>query len=167
MVFLLEIPDFTPEQNAAVLQELGLDKNPAADQIGTADGKKEFATISAEAVAQQIGWIRAAAGERFDALELHVLYGMVSVADDRRQAAEQVIAFLNNAPPFFVNAMGKSVEEVLASPRCLTGSIAQIIEDIQMRRERYGISYITVLEFPGMPSRIAALAPVVARLAGK
>jgi hypothetical protein len=42
---------------------------------------------------------------------------------------------------------------VLASPRCLVGSIEQIIEDIQLRRERYGISYITVLEFPGMPSR--------------
>jgi probable F420-dependent oxidoreductase len=136
------------------------------DPIGTADGKKDFSTISAEAVAQQIGWIRDAAGERFDTLELHMLYGLVSVTDDRRQAAEQIIAFLNNAPPIFVNAIGKSVEEVLASPRCLIGSIDQIIADIQMRRERYGISYITVLEFPGMPSRIEALAPVVARLAG-
>ena len=30
VAFLLEIPGFTPEQSAAVLQELGLDKNPAA-----------------------------------------------------------------------------------------------------------------------------------------
>jgi alkanesulfonate monooxygenase SsuD/methylene tetrahydromethanopterin reductase-like flavin-dependent oxidoreductase (luciferase family) len=137
------------------------------DPIGTPDGKKDYSTISAEAVTQQIGWIRDAAGERFDALELHVLCGAVSVTDDRRQAAEQLIAFLNNAPPMIANAAGKSVEEVLASPRCLVGSIDQISEDIQMRRERYGISYITVLEFPGMPSAIEALAPVVARLAGK
>jgi 3-mercaptopyruvate sulfurtransferase SseA len=27
VAFLLEIPGFTPEQSAAVLQELGLDKN--------------------------------------------------------------------------------------------------------------------------------------------
>jgi len=30
VAFLIEIPGFTPEQSAAVLQALGLDKNPAA-----------------------------------------------------------------------------------------------------------------------------------------
>jgi len=34
------------------------------------------------------------------------------------------------------------------------------------RHHTYGISYITILDFPGVPSRIEALTPVVAPLAG-
>ena len=38
VAFLLEIPGFTPEQSAAVLQALGLDKNPAAGQVMHLEG---------------------------------------------------------------------------------------------------------------------------------
>jgi len=138
------------------------------DPIATADGKKDFAYLGSDAIAAQIGWIRDAAGARFDALELHVLCTALDVTDDRRRGAEQAVAFLDNAPPtMFINAAGKTVEEILDSPRCLIGSVDQIVEDLIMRRECYGISYISVLDFPWMPSRIDALAPVVARLAGK
>ena len=47
-------------------------------------------------------------------------------------------------------------------PYVLVGSVEQIATDLQERRERYGVSYVAVFE-PGM----AALAPVVARLAGQ
>jgi hypothetical protein len=43
----------------------------------------------------------------------------------------------------------------------MIGSVDQIVETLQERRERYGISYITVF------GDIDAFAPVVARLAGK
>jgi hypothetical protein len=38
VVFLIEIPGFTPEQSAAVLQALGLDKNPAVGQVMHLEG---------------------------------------------------------------------------------------------------------------------------------
>ena len=41
VAFLIEIPDFTPEQSAAVLQELGLDKNPAVGQVFHLEGPME------------------------------------------------------------------------------------------------------------------------------
>ena len=41
VAFLIEIPDFTPEQGAAVLRELGLDKNPAAGQVFHLEGPME------------------------------------------------------------------------------------------------------------------------------
>jgi hypothetical protein len=44
----------------------------------------------------------------------------------------------------------------------LIGSVNQIIEDLQARRERWGISYFTVFE-PYME----AFAPVVAQLGGR
>ena len=54
-----------------------------------------------------------------------------------------------------------SRETVLASPYVLLGSIGQICETLHERRERYGISYLSILE-----DDADALAPVVARLAG-
>jgi hypothetical protein len=38
VAFLIEIPDFTPEQGAAVLRELGLDTSPAAGQVFHLEG---------------------------------------------------------------------------------------------------------------------------------
>jgi probable F420-dependent oxidoreductase len=137
------------------------------DPIATADGRKDFAYLDSNVMANQIDWIRDVAGEHFDALELHILMTALDVTDNRQRGAEQVVEFLNHVPPMFANAAGKTVEEILASPRCLVGSVDQIVEDLIMRRERYGISYISVLDLPWMPSRIDALAPVVARLAGK
>jgi hypothetical protein len=40
--------------------------------------------------------------------------------------------------------------------------VEQIIEDIQMKRERFGISYFVVFD-----EHMEAFAPVVARLAGR
>jgi probable F420-dependent oxidoreductase len=136
------------------------------DPIGTAAGTKDMATSTAAAVAEQVGWVRSAAGERFAALELHVLADFC-IAEDRRKGAEQLIQFFKAVPAgLFINAE-RTIEEVLESPRYLVGSVEQIVEQLLESRERYGISYISVLDFPGMPSSVEALAPVVARLAGQ
>ena len=111
--------------------------------------------------------MREAAGARFDGLELHALLYVVSVTDDRRQVAEQVAQFLASAPPTFMINTGKTVEEVLASPRFLIGTVEQIVEELVTRRERYGISYLTVTDLPGLPSNIDAFSPIAAQLAGK
>jgi hypothetical protein len=55
-----------------------------------------------------------------------------------------------------------TAEQVLQIPHCLVGTPEQICEDVQERRARYGISYISVFE-----ENMEAFAPVVARLAGK
>ena len=50
----------------------------------------------------------------------------------------------------------------LDSPVALVGSVDEIVETLQERRERYGFSYIVVLE-----PVVEAFAPVVERLAGR
>ena len=55
-----------------------------------------------------------------------------------------------------------SPEEILQSPYVLIGTVDQMVEDLQVRRERWGISYYVIFE-PYMD----AFAPVVARLAGR
>jgi probable F420-dependent oxidoreductase len=136
------------------------------DPIATPDGTKDLATITAEALEQPIDWVRAAAGARFDDLELHTLLYAVVVTADRHTAAAQLAEYMAGAPPNFMSNARRSIEEVLASARFLIGTLDEIADQLLARRERYGISYVAVPDLPGLPSSIDALAPIVARLAG-
>jgi probable F420-dependent oxidoreductase len=131
------------------------------DPKGTAAGTKDLATTTAQGVDEQLGWLRAAAGERFDSLELHILVFAVEVTDDRRRGAERVAEMVASIPSTIISN-APSAEQVLESPQFLVGTIAQIVDDLQERRERYGISYITVFA-----EYVDVLSPVVAQLAGK
>jgi probable F420-dependent oxidoreductase len=110
----------------------------------------DFTQASLVATAQRIEWVRQAAGERFDAVELNTLVFAVIVTDHRQTAAEQQAA-----------AWGTTAAQLLESTHFLVGTVDQMVEDIQMWRERFGISYVTVF-----PDAMEAFAPVVARLAG-
>ena len=109
----------------------------------------------AAATAKKIDWIRAGAGERFNDLELEIgAYN--TIITDHQQPTAQAIG----------DALGMSAEDILTHPHCLIGSVDFICEELQRRREAYGISYITVLD-DGENNMVEAFAPVVARLAGK
>jgi len=95
--------------------------------------------------------IRAVSGDRYEGLELSALVQRVVVTNDRRKAAEDLAS----------RWMQLSPEEVLESPYVLIGTVDEIIEDIQARRERWGISYYAIFE-----PYVDVFAPVVARLAG-
>lgn len=107
-------------------------------------------TGSAVATEEKISWIREAAGARFDELELNVTVFVTAVTDDRMAFAERVAGGFNLTPP-----------EVLESPHALAGTIDQIVDDLQARREKYGFSYIV---FSG--DLFEQTAPIVKRLAG-
>ena len=111
----------------------------------------DLSGFKAAAVGERVRWVRSEAGERFGHLELNVLVQRVLVTDDRAQAAEDLAARWADL----------AAEEILQSPYVLVGTVDQLVEDLQARRERWGISYYVVFE-PAMD----ALAPVVARLAG-
>jgi len=95
--------------------------------------------------------IREAAGARYERLELNALVQRVEVTDHRYTAAED----LGGRWPQL------SAAEILQSPYVLIGTVDQIVEDLQSRRERWGMSYYVVFE-----RDMDAFAPVVARLAG-
>jgi probable F420-dependent oxidoreductase len=98
---------------------------------------------------QKVAWVREAAGDRFDQLELHVNASLVEVADHPSDAdIERVIA-----------RTGQTREQVLASPGTLVGSVDAIVETLLARRAKYGVSYYVV------QGRVMdAFASVVARL---
>jgi probable F420-dependent oxidoreductase len=132
------------------------------DPKGTVQGTKDLATTSADAAAQQLAWIRQAAGTRFDELEIHMLIFAVIVTDSRRQEAEKLAAQIESMPATLASNRRMSVDDILASPRFLIGTVEQICTDLQERRARYGISYNTV-----QASDVDAFGPIVAQLAGQ
>ena len=113
-------------------------------------GGLDLTDLSDAATREKIDWVRAAAGARFDSLELHALIQAVGVGEGRTVAADQLAARFKVA-----------LEVVLETPYVLLGTIEQICDTLQQRRERYGISYLTVFE-----RDMEAFAPVVTRLAG-
>jgi len=103
------------------------------------------------AMTQKIAWIRQAAGQRFAQLELNMIIFATIVTNDRAQAARQLS-----------ERFKLTEEQVLAIPHILIGSPSQICEEILKRREKYGISYISLFE-----ESAEAFAPVIAQLARK
>lgn len=115
------------------------------------DGSKDTADMTAEATHRKIEWIRQAAGDRFDDIELTIMVSDVVLTDDRLGAADHLAAEMN-----------VTVDEVLASPQILLGTVEEMVEDLQRRREEYGISYFVVVE-----SNMEKMIPVVVRLASQ
>jgi probable F420-dependent oxidoreductase len=114
------------------------------------DGTLDAADISPDAAAAKVDRLRAAAGDRFDRLELNVLALVVEIVDDRRRRAEELSG-----------RYGLTPDEFLASPHVVLGTVSEVVDDLLARRERLGVSYVTVPE-----PALEAFAPVVARLAG-
>jgi probable F420-dependent oxidoreductase len=106
----------------------------------------------AEAVSRKIGWIREAACERLPSLELSSTATIV-LDEDRHRAAEKLARDRN--------WHGISPEQVLEMPALFIGSLEQIAEQMQERRERYGFSYYVVSD-----ASAELATPLVARLAG-
>ena len=125
----------------------------------TRAGQLDASTMALDAVAEKVQWIREAAGMRFNDLELHI--AAIPVIDDNRQrGAEIARAGLQENASYAINTIPNATD-LLDSPHAMIGSIDQIVETLQERRERYGISYITMF------GDIDTFAPVVARLAGQ
>ena len=113
-------------------------------------------SLTAAATEEKIGWIREAAGGRFDELELNTLpvggpavITSTPLAEARRRAdciREQTGVEL-------------TVEEILDSPHVFIGSVKDLRRKCVELRERFGISSFLIPD-------LDALAPVVEGLAG-
>lgn len=126
---------------------VGFNTNLASGVAGPESARSALAPCFRE----RVHWVKEAAGDRLDALELHCNVAYCLVGVDRLAVANAV------APGF-----GITPEEALDVPIALVGSVDEICESLLARREAYGFSYWGV---PG--DALHAFAPVVARLAGQ
>jgi probable F420-dependent oxidoreductase len=126
---------------------VGVNPNLAAGVVGP-----EMASeVTGAKFDQKLEWLRRAAGERMDHIELQCLTFMVNVGTDRDQA------LANLAPAF-----GLSVEEAADVPIALVGTVDQICETLEHRRQRWGFNYWVVHQ-----PEMEAFAAVVERMNGK
>jgi probable F420-dependent oxidoreductase len=105
----------------------------------------------AAATDEKLGWVREAAGSRLDEIELSITVFLANVTEHRETVAEAI-----------ASGIGLEVDEALAMPHFLIGTIDQVIDSLQAARERFGFSYVIV---PGEAAE--SLAPLVERLTGR
>jgi probable F420-dependent oxidoreductase len=126
---------------------VGLNPNLASGSVNA----WAMASATAEATAEKVAWIRAAAGDHLDRLELNIRVYHTELTEDRAAAARRL-----------ATGMGLTPAQVLASPHVLVGTTESISDDLVQRRARYGLSYYVVTG-----DAFEAFTPVVARLAGR
>jgi len=108
-------------------------------------------SMTPQATDQKVGWVREAAGDRYDDLELQALVGFVHVTDDATQILQGI-----------AGAFGVTVDDARVAPPCLVGTVDDISASLEERRERWQMSYHVIDD-----NAIDTFAPIVARLAGK
>jgi probable F420-dependent oxidoreductase len=128
-----------------------------ADIVGInpkiASGAIDSATAQNGAAArtdEKVAWVRDAAGDRYDDIEINMLVFAVVVTDDAAGTAEAM------APMFSLDPA-----EVPDYPLAWIGTEDEIVEALQARRERWDASYLVV-----QAAAMEDAAPIVARLRG-
>jgi probable F420-dependent oxidoreductase len=125
---------------------IGINPRLTAGEINAEAGRD---AIGAR-VDEKVQWVKDAAGDRFDDIELNVLVFFGMIVDDRKAFAEQL-----------AGGFGISPEDALELPYAWFGSVEEIADQLRAARDRWGISYF-VLQKDAMD----AMAPVVALLSG-
>jgi probable F420-dependent oxidoreductase len=119
-------------------------------------GRGDPRSITVAAAEEKIGWVRAAAGDRFGDLEFNIYPSMseVVVTDHARAEVRDLAARL-----LARSGVEISEDELLESPHIFIGSLDGLAEKLQTLRQRLGVTSIMVGE-------MEPLAPLVERLAG-
>lgn len=130
---------------------VSLNFNNSSGKIGAAG----VGSSTSELTAQKVDWIRDGAatrsdGRSFDDVELEI-GAYFTVVTDQREATLAKMAPMFELEP----------EQLADHPHALIGSVDTICDQLQERRERFGISYVTF-----GASAAGALDQIVERLAG-
>ena len=120
--------------------------NNASGRLGSAS----VMSSGADETAEKVGWIRDGAGERFDDIEIEIGAYFVAVGDGAGAQLETM-----------ASRFGVEPAEFAAHPHAFFGTVDEISDTLRDRRDRYGVSYVTVAQ-----RHIDEFAPVVAALTG-
>jgi len=124
---------------------------PRALPEGTISG--ELSERSPQHVARKVEWVEQAAEQRSRQVEFSMVL-TVALGGDHRQAAERLAV---------QQGWGAAAGElVLEMPSVAAGPAERVVEQLQVRRDRYGFSYLVVAD-----GDMDTFAPVVERLAGR
>jgi alkanesulfonate monooxygenase SsuD/methylene tetrahydromethanopterin reductase-like flavin-dependent oxidoreductase (luciferase family) len=115
--------------------------------------------LTIAALVQKVGWVREAAGQRFDQLTLNTTLADLVVTNNRRQAARDWLAAKLRDPGAWIFDRELTEDEILSSPFLAFGTHAEIATHLQTVCATTGVSYYTV--FPHLNE---AFGPALAHL---
>jgi len=120
-------------------------------------GRSDPRSFTWAATKEKIGWVREAAGERFDELTFNVYpsFWPVTVTNDLHGEAGKVVAAMRERSGIEI-----TVQEVIDSPHIFIGSHDRFVEKFNELRDRLGISSFLIGD-------LDQLGPVVEQLAGR
>jgi probable F420-dependent oxidoreductase len=125
----------------------------------TPDGLFDVSNMTVAAVENKLRWVREAAGDRFDRIELNMTLRFVRIVDDRRAAAREILDAWRAPGSRIAHVDELGEDDVLSSPYFALGTVEEIAAQLRAARERWGFSYIQV-----GGEDIDAFGPVMARL---
>lgn len=105
-------------------------------------GRNGDPSLTAAATDEKLGWIKAAAGDRFDGLEIHTysaLTGGAEVMADPRPRLREIADRMRSR-----RGVAYSETDLMESPHVFLGSRAQLVEKFLAMRERWGISWVSL-----------------------
>lgn len=123
-----------------------------AAPITTSTITEEPSTRLAANFAERVQWVREAAGDRFDDIELSMVVTLIT-SDDRSKTAESLMHERGWD--------GMSIDDVLAMPQLVIGTPQQMADELCARRERLGFSYLVITD-----RSLDTAGPLVERLRG-
>jgi len=126
---------------------IGINGNLKSGKPGDPDQAPNMNPASTD---DKLAWVRDAAGDRYDSIEIQAFAGFVHFTDDPVGMATAMAPAFDTTP-----------DDVLDSPVGLVGTVDSMVETLQRRRERWDMTYHVV-----PAEHLDAFAPVVARLAG-
>ena len=106
---------------------------------------------TAEQTQKKIRWIKEGAGDRFEDLEIEIGAYFTFVTDNPAPIVGE-----------FSKIFGMPEDQMKKHPHALFGSAEEICDELERRREIFGISYVTV-----GTDNLESFAPVVKKLTGK
>ncbi|MCE2511355.1 MAG: TIGR03621 family F420-dependent LLM class oxidoreductase [Acidimicrobiia bacterium] len=132
---------------------VGVNANLRSGEIGL-DAMNDV--LGADRFDLKLEWVRDAAGDRFDQLELNVLLASTQITGGGRATTEAL-----EATAGMFSLPGETVGEV---PMLLIGSPTEIADTLRRRRERWGFTYMVL---QGDNSDLAGFAAVISELDGE
>ena len=127
---------------------------PSASGAGVV--RSDPRSITVAATEEKLAWVREAAGDRFDSLEINAYPSGTNpvVTDHARKEGADALDGIRSRTGIEI-----TLDEFLESPHVFIGSVDGLVAKLREQRERLGISSIMVGD-------LDTLAPVVERLAG-
>ena len=112
-----------------------------------ADGHSHEVKWSTRHLDEQIAQVRVGAGVRFDDIEFNAMVQVVQITGDRESALAKVVERVD----------GLTMEDAMATPYLLIGTVEEIVLHLMTCNERWGINYFAVRELDDFEPVLRAL----------